>query len=70
MAVSSYNKIMYSQAHTEFLAWAWDVMIMLKLHDSDIVHNNSEEDEREEQSIAGEDQFGIKISYNSGLCVC
>lgn len=63
MAVSSYNKIMYSQAHTEFLAWAWDVMIMLKLHDSDIVHNNSEEDEREEQSIAGEDQFGPNVTW-------
>ena len=46
---------MYSQVHTEFLTWAWEVMLMLKLHECDILQNCDNEEEQE----GDEHQFGL-----------
>ncbi|XP_066931719.1 ectopic P granules protein 5 homolog [Clytia hemisphaerica] len=35
-AVSSFTKLMQSKTHAEYLAWGWDVLLKLKLHESEV----------------------------------
>lgn len=43
---------MQSRAHTEFLSWGWDVLLKLKLHETDMQQQNSRDDDDDDHGDA------------------
>lgn len=60
MAVASYTKITQSRAHAEFLSWGWDVLLKLKLHESDVHRDNGDEENATGDNVRPE---GIMLSH-------
>ncbi|XP_047133521.1 ectopic P granules protein 5 homolog isoform X1 [Hydra vulgaris] len=52
IAILSYNKVVYYQVHSEFYKWAWKVMLMLKLHESDMLNTTMQDENLYDQNCS------------------
>ena len=55
-AVSSFTKIMQSSVHADYLAWGWDVLLKLRLHESEAgreVEDDDDDDDSDENDASG-----------------